>query len=202
LGPNPQPSILWLQCMGVDAAYVSDKRSQEEFHDFQHPQKFAGLLPVLYDDQEGNVIYKVPRRYPARARVVETARLEALQPPRFNDDVEYLGAYADVIEKGPDSPPTLTRNSTDALTVRAKFAPGQSLVVQESYDPAWQASVSGQPVPVRKDALGFMVIDAPPGSQQVSLVFATPLENKMGRVLSAATVLVLLVLVLRKDQVA
>jgi len=42
-----------MQCMGVDAIYVSDKRSQEMFKDFEHPQKFAGVLPVLYDDRQG-----------------------------------------------------------------------------------------------------------------------------------------------------
>jgi hypothetical protein len=200
LGLKPEPSILWLQCMGVDAAYVSDQRSQEEFKDFQYPLKFSGRLPVLYDDQAGSVIYKIPRRYPVRARVVERARLNALKPPRFNDDVEYLGAYADVIEKGPDSMPSLLRNGTDAMTVSARLAAGQSLVVQESYDPAWHASAGGQALPVRKDAIGFMVIDAPPGERQIELVFRTPLENQVGRVLTAGTLLLLVFLASRKDR--
>ena len=76
LGPNPKPTILWMQCLGVDAIYVSDKRSQEMFKDFQYPQKVDGVLPVIFDDQQGNRIYRVPRRYPARARVVETAKAE------------------------------------------------------------------------------------------------------------------------------
>src|SRR5262249_938889 len=88
LGEQAKPAMLWMQRMGVDAAYVADKRSQEIFKDFQFPQKFAGVLPVIYDDREGNTIYRVPRRYPVRARVVETARLDALHAPRFNDDVE------------------------------------------------------------------------------------------------------------------
>ena len=81
LGPNPEPAILWMQSMGVDAVYVSDKQSQEMFKDFEFPQKFDGVLPVIFDDQQGNKIYRVPRRYPARVRVVETARLNAAQPP-------------------------------------------------------------------------------------------------------------------------
>ena len=37
---------------------------------FQHPEKVAGRLPVLFDDRQGNTHLPGPRRYPARARVV------------------------------------------------------------------------------------------------------------------------------------
>jgi hypothetical protein len=195
LGAKPEPAILWMQCMGVDAIYVSDTRSQEMFKDFEHPQKFAGVLPVLYDDRQGNTLYQVPRRFPARARVVETRKLNALKPPRFNDDVEYLGAYAGVIEKGPDSAPTLARDGTDAMRVRATVEPGQSIVVQESWDPAWQAWAGGKQLPVRKDAMGFMAVDPPPGDREIRLAFVTPLENRVGRVATLATLLALLSLV-------
>ena len=195
LGAKPEPAILWMQCMGVDVVYVSDKRSQEMFKDFEHPEKFAGVLPVVYDDGRGNTLYRVPRRFPARARVVETRKLNALKPPRANDDVEYLGAYADVIEKGPDSPPTLTRDGTDSMRVRAKVGPGQSIVVQESWDPAWQAWAGGNPLPIRKDAMGFMAVDAPPGDREIRLAFVTPLENRVGRVATLATLVLLLGLV-------
>jgi hypothetical protein len=195
LGAKPEPSILWMQCMGVDVIYVSDKRSQEMFKDFEYPQKFAGVLPVVYDDQQGNTLCRVPRRYPARARVVETGKLNALKPPRANDDVEYLGAYADVVEKGPDSPPTLTRDGTDAMRVRANVEPGQSIVVQESWDPAWQAWDGGKQLPLRKDVMGFMVVDAPPGDREIRLAFVTPLENRIGRLVTLATLALLLSLV-------
>ena len=203
LGPNAEPAVLWLQSMGVDAVYVPDKNSQEIFKDFVVPQKFEGALPVIFDDHEGNKIYRVPRRYPARVRVVETARLNAAGRPRFNDDVEYLRAYVDAIEKGPDSPGTLIRESTDAMRVRAKLDAGQSVVVQESYDPAWHAWSGGKPLPVRKDAMGFMAIDAPPGDREISVVFVTPLENQVGRVETAIglmAVVTLVVLGIRRER--
>jgi hypothetical protein len=194
LGPNIEPTILWMQAMGADVICVSDKRSQEVFKDFQYPQKFDGAMPVLFDDEQGNKLYKVPRRYPARARVVETARINAVQPPRYNDDVEYLRAYTDVLEKGPDSPVTLTREGTDAMRAHARLEAGQSLVVQETYDTAWHAWSAGQPLGVRKDAMGMMAIDAPPGDQEIAIAFVTPLENRVGRVLTALTILVILAL--------
>ena len=189
LGPKPEPAILWMQALGVDAAYVSDKSSEEIFKDYLYPQKFDGVLDVLYDDHQGNRIYRIPRRYPARARVVETARLRAVQHPRANDDVEYLKAYVDAVEKGPDSQATLRRQGTDAMRVSASLAPGQSVLVQESYDPAWHAWSNGRELLVGRDAMGQMVIDAPPGRQEIALAFVTPLENRVGRVVSLITIL-------------
>jgi uncharacterized membrane protein YfhO len=90
----------------------------------------------------------------------------------------------------------LTREGTDAMQVRARLNAGESLVVQESYDPAWHAWSDGQPLPVHKDAIGFMTIDAPPGEREVSIVFLTPLENRVGRVVTAFTLLVVLALLI------
>jgi len=194
LGSKAEPSILWMQCLGVDATYVSGKESQEMFKDSEHPEKYDGVLPVLFDDHEGNRIFRVPRRYPARVRVVDTARLNALQRPRANDDVEYLQAYADTIEKGPDSPGTLSRHGTDAMSVRVTLTPGQTVVVQESYDPAWHAWSGGNPLPIHKDAMGFMAIEAPPGSQDIILMFITPMENQVGRTITGISILAILAL--------
>ena len=196
LGPNTEPTVLWMQCMGVDAIYVSDQHSQEFFKDFQHPEKVAGKLPVLFDDGQGNTIYKVPRRYLSRARVVDTAKFLALKPQRGNDDVEYLGYYADNIEKGPDAPTTLTHAGPDAMLVHAKVDSGQSLVVQETYDPSWRATANGRGLGIRKDVMGFMLIDAPPGDDDIRLEFQTPLENTIGRIVTLITLLVLLALAL------
>jgi uncharacterized membrane protein YfhO len=81
------------------------------------------------------------------------------------------------------------------MLVRAKVETGQSIVVQESYDPAWQAWAGGTRVPVRKDAMGFLVVDAPPGEREVRLEFVTPLENQIGRILTLLTLLVLVGLI-------
>jgi hypothetical protein len=194
LGPNLEPTLLWMQATGADAVYVADKNSQEIFKDFQYPQKMA-TLPVLYDSGEGDRVYRVPRRYLARARVVDTARLNAVAPPRFNDDVEYLRAYVDVIEKGPEAPTTLTREGTDAMQLHATISPGQSIVVQETYDPAWHAMSGGREFPLHKDAIDMMVIDAPPGTHDIRLAFVTPLENRVGRVVTVLSILAMLALI-------
>ena len=100
----PELAVRWLTALGADAVIVSTS-SRRDLPRLPVPAKFAGVLPVLYDDHRGNVIYQVPRRYPSLARVVDRARLDALQPLQ-QSDLDLLRAYNAVIEEGPDSPTT------------------------------------------------------------------------------------------------
>ncbi|MGD0365501.1 MAG: hypothetical protein ABSC93_31845 [Bryobacteraceae bacterium] len=180
VGTDPETAVRWLTALGVDAVIVSDARSQEMYHDFQHPAKFAGVLPVLYDDGLGNVIYRVPRRYPSLARVVDTAALGAVAPGWESTDVGALRRYTAVIEQGPDAPAPGAWEGTDAMRIHARVAPGQSVVVQNTFDPAWHAYVGTRELRVRPDPLSFTAIEAPPGDDDIRLVFETPLENRIG----------------------
>ena len=200
-GSTSQPAILWLQAMGVDVMYVPGPNSEDFYKDIQHPERFARATPLLYDDGRGNALYRIPRRYPARARVVEAAQLNARRPPRTTYDEEYLRAYVDVVEKGPDSPVALDRQGTDAMLLRARVAPGQAILVQESYDPAWQAWSNGQRLPIHADAMGFMVVEAPPGEHQVRLAFVMPAENRVGWMLFGISLLLLAALAAGAERV-
>lgn len=194
-------TVPWLQSFGVDAVITHDKNSKEIYHDFVRPEKFTGVLPVLYDDREGNVIYRAPRRYPGLARVVDRARLEALQPMPRDGDERILQAYADLLEKGPDSPAPSQWEGTDVLRIQARVEAGQAVVALAAYDPGWRAYSGGAKLAVRKDAMGQILIDAPPGEHDLKLVFELPLENAVGRAISILTVLAMIALIVRRPEV-
>ena len=183
-------SKLWMQALGGDAIIVHFKNSRELYHDYTKPEKFVGQLPVIYDDGEGNVIYRVPRRFPDRARVVQSARIRTL--PLLVKNVDALRPYVSAIEEGPETRAYLKREGTDAMRIQAVLKPGESIVVQETWDPAWQAYASGRKVETRRDPAGYMEIAAPPGPQEIRLVFETPLENWIGRVMAAISAAILL----------
>jgi hypothetical protein len=183
-GTNPQDGVAWLQATGGDAVLVHGKTSQEIYHDFEDPSKFAGTLPVAYDNGAGDTIYLVPHRFPGLARVLDRAGMKRLGPARAVPDVALVNAYAALLDSGPDSPAPSRWVSTDEMRIHATIAEGQSLTVLESYDPAWRAYSRENPLAIAKDALGFMRIDAPPGEHDVRLVFELPLENIAGRILS------------------
>ncbi len=161
-GEKPALAVLWMQLLGVDAV-VGER-------------KFAGILPEL----RGDTIYRVPRRYPDLARVVDTVRLDALRTMVGNDDVDGLQAHFAVLEAGPESHPLVVWESTKVMRVRAHVEPGQSLLVQTMYDGGWHAYSRGAAMPVRRGALGFIRLDPPAGDHEIRLVFETPLEVWFG----------------------
>ncbi|MCZ2146220.1 MAG: YfhO family protein [Bryobacterales bacterium] len=186
-GDDAELGILWMLCTGVDLAIVHDQRSQEPYKDVVHPKKFQGLLKTVYDNGEGDFIYKVPRRYPSLARVVETARLDAL--PLFPEEPnkEQLKTLANLLENGPDSPTQTRWEGTDKLRLHAAPRQGQTLFVQVAYDSPWRAWANGRELPVRRTQLGFLRIDAPPGEHDIELVFQLPPENVFGRIVTLFT---------------
>lgn len=188
-GTDPDHSVRWLKALGADAVIVSDSRSLDAYHDFRNPLKFAGVLPVLFDDHQGNVIYRVPRRYPSLARVLDRDGLNRLRPIDPVGYHEQLRAYSDFIEQGPDVPTSTHWNGTDSLSVHAPVAAGQAILVQVSYDPAWRAYAGKTELPIRQDSMGFMAIDAPSGTGDITLIFTTPLGNRIGYILSLAGLL-------------
>ena len=195
-GTDPQYSLLWFKALGVDLMYVAHADSEEPYKDVTHPDRFSSW-PVVWDDGQGNSLYSTQRLYAPRVRIVQTARLNAMKRPRTNEDLEYLAPYVETVEQGP--PATLERQGTDAMLVRARLDAGQSLLVQETWDPAWRASADGQPLAVRKDPMGFMVVDPPPGDRTVRLEFVMPLENRVGWALTALALLALAGLAIRRE---
>ncbi len=174
--------LLWMRALGVDAVAVHGEGSEEIFHDFNNPKKFAGILPVLFDSGAGDVIYQVRAR-PAIAWVVDAKATAALRAPRNGLDAEALRAYVAVLERG--RPAEAVWESTDAVRIRAGRGEGEAILFQVTYDPNWRAS-SGE---VRRDALGQILILAPRGREEIPIEFVVGLEHAIGRVLSAAALL-------------
>jgi hypothetical protein len=194
-GDDPELGRHWLLALGADAIIVHDKNSSEFYHDIVHPNRFRGVLPVAWESGEGDTIYRVPRR-PGLARVVDAARAASLKTPAHHSDRESLKAYADLVETSAEA--NMRWESSDEVRIRAQVGAGQSVLLMTTYDPAWRAYAGKKPLPIRKDAMNFMLIDAPAGEQDIRVVFELPLENAVGRLLTAASVLIISILLFRR----
>jgi hypothetical protein len=100
-GDNAERDIAWMVATGCDAIIVSEPGSQEIYHAMKKPRKFNGKLPILYD-RDGDTVYRVPRRFPGLAHVVDEARMSSLQPIPWSDETRGpLEAYANAAEQSP-----------------------------------------------------------------------------------------------------
>jgi hypothetical protein len=194
MGDDPRRDVDWLIALGSDAIVTHEQNSQEIYHHMQRPRKFVGLLPLIYD-RSGDIIYRVPRRFPGLARVVDETRMRALQPiPWSNENAAQLRAYAEAIEAS-DSPVTTEWQGISALRLRGRTMPGESVLVQVTADPGWHAYAGGRPLEVQKDILGFMRIRTPPGQHDILLTYELPLECRVGRIVALLAVVVIMAMV-------
>ena len=184
LGPEVTPTIQYLQTFGVDAIIVHEEHSKSGLKDFVYPKKFRGALPVIYDNGQGDIIYRIPRRYPGLARVVDTRKALSIPPVHPDRAARNIEAYSALIERGPEAPVSTAWEGNGVLRIRARVAAGQSVLVQTSHDPCWRAYSGGRSLSVKKDVMGQMLIEAPPGEHDLRLVFEPPFENFIGRIVT------------------
>jgi hypothetical protein len=197
-GDRLEPAVLWLQALGTGAIIVPGKTSLDPYHDYPKPEKFASL-PILFDDGHGTVIYAVPRLHPGIARIVDRAAMTGLAKIQGGADVAGLTNYVALVENSAQNAATLTWPGLDEAEIDAETERGQSVLVQETWDPAWHAFENGKELPLRmEDKMGFMLIDAPEGKHKIRIRFETPLENRAGQVLFVLTGIVVAGLVIRR----
>ena len=200
-GDRGDLALLWLEALGTDAVVVPDKTSLEPYHDYEKPEKFRDVAEAVYDDQRGTVIYRVPRRFPGIGRVVDTAGMAAVGPIHGGDDIDTLKRYVAAVEQ---NPATVQWKGFEEVDVQANVAADQSVLLQESYDPAWRAYENGKPLPLRiEPVMNFMLVDVPPGNHILQLRFGTPLENRIGQgvtLLGFAAVIWLIAIAARRSR--
>jgi hypothetical protein len=183
-GDRGDIAIAWLQALGTDAVIVPGEKSLDPYRDYKHPEKFRGVAPVLYDDGHGTTIYRVPRLYPNIGRIVDRDAMARAVEIRGGIDTDGLGKYLAIVESPNQPATTISWKGFDDVAIDARASAAQSVLLQETYDPAWHAYENGKRLPIRREpVMGFMLIDVPEGSHAIRMHFETPLENRVGWIL-------------------
>ncbi len=76
---DAQVSILWLKAFGAHAVVVPGPSSSEYFKPFANPNKFEGVLPVLWREA-GDTIYEIPAKSSSLAHVIPAAAVVSHMP--------------------------------------------------------------------------------------------------------------------------
>jgi hypothetical protein len=141
-------------------------------------------------------VYRVPGAGP-RSYVVSGTRIadgaaayRALADPSFDPAREI------VLPEGRPEPPgeapagasRVLELRHDRVRLEADLVRAGYLVLADTYDPGWKASVDGQPAPVLRANAGFRAVRLEPGRHQVEMVYR-PASVVAGAALSAATLL-------------
>lgn len=91
---------------------------------------------------------------------------------------------------------TVTNVAFSDASIRATVSGnGGPVTIRETWFPRWRATVNGRPIPVHRDERGDMTVDLPPGTSQIDLRYIVNPVDWLGRILSAAAVLLTVLLV-------
>ncbi len=162
-------SVLWLKAFGCGAIVVPGRESKDHYHPIANPDKFEGLLPLLWRES-GDSIYKVPQRSVALAHVIPRSAVVKSRP-KHGLDVGELRQYVDALESEA-APPSIVWENPGRANIVARMDPSEVLSVQVNYDPGWEARVGGRKVNVNTDKLGFIVIEPACSDCSIDLEFA------------------------------
>src|SRR5262249_51568856 len=155
----------------------------EYWKPFVHPQKFDGVLPVLWENG-GVKLYRVPLRHTSLAHVVARSAL-ATRAPIGYDDAE-LNRYADALDDASLPESSLTWNGRNQVRVDATVNAGQVLSIQINYHAGWRGSIDGIQQELHRDGLGFIWIEpSRTGPVQLQLNYRGTLAWRLTHALTA-----------------
>ncbi|MGH9661947.1 MAG: hypothetical protein ACRD96_25595, partial [Bryobacteraceae bacterium] len=173
---EPATSILWMKAFGIQAVTMVGPKSTEFWKPYRNPQKFDGLLPVLWREDDVT-IFKVPQRTTSLAHVI----------PRTAAALE---TYVEALDD-PSAP--IAEMSWDGFrraVIRTTAHTGQVVSVQTAYHPGWHARANRRPAETVRDELGFLRIHPEcQGACEIELTYDGGWEYKLCRVISVLTIL-------------
>ena len=192
-GNDAAISLLWLQALGVHYLVVPGTTSNEIFRDFNEPSKFEGKLPVVYDSA-GVRIYEVPPAGDPRAVVLLGPM--GLSAPTNGIDRPALEAYVHALSAS-TKPSAAATTGLGHVELTVDPADSGTVVLRQSYDSGWRATIDGRGTPVTADALGFASAEVAAGRHVVVFDHGPHRDFLLGLVVASLTGLALSVRRLR-----
>lgn len=189
---NGDSAAMWLRLLGAKAVVVSGPPSRDSYaFVWTDPNKFRGVLPELWRNG-GDAIYAVPMRSQSLAHAILPGDV-AVKFPRHVLDFEPVRALNAALDNPALPSASFIWKNRHEAAIFASLQPQQVLFVQVSHHPGWHATVNGEPRPVRRDGLGFMIVEPRcSGPCEIRLFYDGGLEMRLARLAQAASILVML----------
>lgn len=195
---NPELAKAWLKAGNINYAvinYPGTRNSPANEYDASGLNKFQEFEKIY--EKQGDIIYKIPLINDSPVKVINTKNMFSLKPPRKADDKEPLYAYVKWLEESPNSKDaSFEMKNHDEYVIKAKTSENEGILVQMTYDKGWRAKTKeGKSLQVRKDPLGFTVVEPLTlGSQYIYLYHTKALNQIIGYGLTGLTITLLIII--------
>jgi hypothetical protein len=176
---------LWLRALNAPWLVVHGAASREYFHWYARPNRFAAL-PVAWDNNGGDTVYRLPNFDPQEAVVVDLPALRTLPRLDSTADRHFLETY--VNWAAGKRPVPVHWISSGEATFDVNLSADEAVLLKVNNDPGWRASGAT----LETDPIGFQLIRLPPGQRRVALRFGASWETWLGRAITLLTIILLL----------
>ncbi len=186
----------WLRALGVEAMVINGPGSTDVYRDIKKPERFAGLFPVLHQEN-GDTIYSVWRGPHSLAHVVRPDEPIPALPGHRMEYAEVV-RYAEAVAS--DSRPAASFEwlRSGAARIRTKLQRDDLVSVQVPWFSGWKALVGGQRRQISADGLGFMAIQPDcQGDCEISLIWTGRADQPFAAAVSIVSLAAVLMLVWR-----
>jgi len=154
----------------VEAAEAAGRRTILQFSDSDWCYLVSedGRRLAHIDDEATFLANRFQWRQIQRVPDTERAKYEFV-PDSDLDGKRAVGLRLAIAPAGGDSAPEILEETPSRVRLRiARRLPGY-LVIANTYDPGWKATLSGEDVPVLRANYAFQAIEIPPGTWEVEL---------------------------------
>jgi len=174
-------AVRLLRMAGAEYVAIHGPASQEHWKDIANPDMFEGVLERVYA-RDDNFIYKVP--YHSLAYFVRQDELAPREPVGYDAhlSIPYVKAMDD-----PARPRLLTTwQGASRVEVAGEIPPDLLLSVLVSYDGGWRAFQDGQPLPLERGPIGYILMRPRPSTNsRIQLQYVGTWEHRAFASLSA-----------------
>jgi hypothetical protein len=201
-GDDGKLAIKWLQALGIKYIVVNFPESKVTFHDYRYPYKFDGLAEKVFEYQ-GDVIYALPVQHTGLVAAVDKQKLDKvgifwdIKEGKEILNEEKLNQYLDATENSPEffDLNYSYQSPWKEMEIKApKIKEGQGVLVRMSYHPGWQAYQNNQKIKIKKDPLGFMLLEANQGeNQNIILKFKPTFDVYLGYIITFLTLFIFII---------
>ncbi len=164
-GADPDLSVSWLRALAVRYVVVTGPESRDAYRDYVRPEMFDGRLPLAATVQ-GARIYAVDAVH-AGPTLVATGEPS---PPRNASDAPAIRRYLAALDAGVDGgvvdvAPLGSGAWSGTVTTRSSA----TLLLRVAYDVGWHARLDEREIAPRRDDIGLLAVDLPPGAHRVRI---------------------------------
>lgn len=177
-GQDGQDAFHELSVLGAEYFVAHGLESEEYYRDIKNPAKLAPFAPVVYQATPHDSISRLPFR-----SLAHLVRPEELPDSIYKEALPRLAAATQ------DASRPLLRSIEEhpgRYRIEGPIRPGDLVFFSMNFDPGWQATQDGRPIPIEPNALGLINLKPTPASMaSITLEYKGTAQQKLFAGLSA-----------------